>query len=153
MNVLPTIILFHPRERRSKCTVRPLAGRTDLEFRKFPRFGTIPAGYVRLGLTGPVLSPADAAAGLLLLDGTWRLAARMEPFVRELPTRTLPPLMTAYPRISKVQDDPTGGLATVEALYAAHRLLNRSTAGLLDHYHWAAEFVAQNQAYWPGAES
>ena len=66
-----------------------------------------------------------------------------------IPVRSLPPLVTAYPRTSKVHSDPDGGLATVEAVYAAYRLLGRDTAGLLAHYHWADEFVQQNQTVWP----
>jgi pre-rRNA-processing protein TSR3 len=66
-----------------------------------------------------------------------------------VPVRSLPPLTTAYPRTSKVRSDPDGGLATIEAIYAAYRLLGRDTAGLLDHYHWAAEFVELNRQFWP----
>ena len=34
--------------------------------------------------------------------------------------------------------------ASVEALFLAYHLLGRPTAGLLDHYRWAAEFLAAN---------
>lgn len=140
----PTLILVHPREKKSKCTVRPLAGLPGFEFRRFPLKLPIPAGYVRLGLGGPVLSPADAESGLLILDGTWRWAERMESRLGEIPVRSLPPLITAYPRTSKVFDDPTGGLATVEAVYAALKLLGRNVEGVLDHYHWRDEFLRVN---------
>jgi pre-rRNA-processing protein TSR3 len=102
------------------------------------------AGYVRLVMEGPVLSAEDADRGLLVLDGTWRLAHRMEKFFHDLPARSLPPIQTAYPRLSRITPDPTGGLATIEAIYAAYRYLGRSCDGLLDHYHWAAEFLARN---------
>lgn len=141
----PTLILVHPRERKSKCTVRPLAGLPGFEFRRFPLRLPIPEGYVRLGLGGPVLSAADADAGLLILDGTWRWAERMESRLGEIPVRSLPPLVTAYPRTSKVFDDPTAGLATVEAVYAALKLLGRSVDGVLDHYHWREEFLRLNE--------
>lgn len=144
----PTIIVVHPKERRSKCTVRSLRPRTDFRFCNYPRVPAIPPGYVRLGLGGPVLSAADARAGLLFLDGTWRWAERMEGLVADVPVRTLPPLVTAYPRTSKVSEDPISGLATIEAVYAAFRLLGRSTEGLLDHYHWAEEFLARNAGVW-----
>lgn len=147
-----TIIVVHPKERRAKCTVRPLRYREGFRFCNYPRVPTIPPGYVRLGLGGPLLSAADAGAGLLFLDGTWRLAGRMEALVADVPVRTLPPLVTAYPRTSKVSEDPASGLATVEAVYAAYRLLGRPTAGLLDHYHWAEEFVARNAEVWLEAE-
>lgn len=107
------------------------------------------AGYVRLGLGGEILSPADASCGLLVLDGSWRHVEPMQRAHAGVPIRSLPPLVTAYPRTSKVHSDPDGGLATIEAIYAAYRLLGRDTSGLLAHYHWAAEFVEQNMSFWP----
>lgn len=149
----PTLIVVHPKERRAKCTVRPLRQREGFRFHNYPRVPQVPAGYVRLGLGGPILGPADQESGLLFLDGTWRWAARMEALVVDVPVRTLPALVTAYPRVSKVSEDPASGLATVEAVYAAYRLLGRPTDGLLDHYHWAEEFVRQNANLWPATPS
>ncbi|MHC4876709.1 MAG: ribosome biogenesis domain-containing protein [Planctomycetota bacterium] len=141
----PTVIVVHPREKRSKCSVEPLRGRDDFVFWTFPDRGPESLdGYIRLGLGGPELSAADAEHGLLVLDGTWRLAARMEPFYLEQPVRTLPALRTAYPRTSKLFDDPTGGLATIEAVYAALKILGRDTTGLLDDYRWGQEFLELN---------
>ena len=51
-------------------------------------------------------------------------------------------IVTAYPRESKVFDDPTGGLASVEALYLARRLLGDDDPTLLDGYHWRDRFLA-----------
>jgi len=141
----PTIFVVHPRERRSKCSLEPLRGREGFLFWTFPEQGDLPLdGYVRLGLGGPVIGSDDAGRGLLVLDGTWRLAARMEADYSKLPVRSLPVLQTAYPRSSKIFDNPTGGLASIEALWAAYHLLGRSTDGLLDHYHWADQFLATN---------
>ena len=141
----PTILVVHPRERRSKCTVEPLRGRDGFRFWTFPDRGPEPlTGYVRLTMDGPVLSAADADRGLLVLDGTWRLAHRMEKFFLDVPARSLPPIRTAYPRMSRIKPDPAGGLATIEAIYAAYRLLGRSCDPLLDEYHFAAEFLSQN---------
>ncbi len=139
-----TLIVVHPRERRAKCTVRPLRGLPGFEFRRYPLKESVPAGYVRLGLGGPMLSDADAECGLLVLDGTWRWAGRMEAQLADVPVRSLPPLVTAYPRNSKVFDDPEQGLATVEAVYAALAILGRSTEHVLDHYHWREEFLRLN---------
>ncbi len=146
---LPTVILVHPKERRSKCTVAALRGDPRLQFIKYPRRPADLSGYVRLGMAGPVLSRADSPFGLLLLDGTWRWAESMEASVAEVPTRTLPVLTTAYPRTSKVFDDPQGGLATVEALYVALLILGRDTSGMLDHYAFAEQFLAQNAQLLP----
>jgi pre-rRNA-processing protein TSR3 len=142
--------VVHPRENRKKCSVEPLRGREGFVFWKFPRRGEEPlAGYVRLGLGGAPLTPADAPSGLLLLDGTWRLAQRMEPFFAELPVRSLLPWQTAYPRASKVAEDPLPGLATIEALYAALVQMGRPTDGLLDRYRWKEEFLERNAGLLP----
>lgn len=143
-----TWIVVHPRENRRKCSVEPLRGRSDLHFANFrtqrPPF---PEGepYVRLGIGGPLLSAEDADKGLLILDGTWRLAEKMEPAYSQLPIRSLGPWQTAYPRISKVFDDPQCGLATVEALFAAYVSLEYDPSGLLDHYYWRQQFLELNR--------
>ena len=141
----PTILVVHPRERRSKCSVEALRGRDGFVFWTFPRQGPESLeGYVRLGMGGPVIGPDDAGGGLLILDGTWRLASKMESDYAELPVRSLPELQTAYPRTSKLFEDPAGGLATIEALWAAYRLMGRPTDKLLDHYQWAERVVEAN---------
>ena len=40
-------------------------------------------------------------------------------------------------------EDPVEGLASVEALYVAKRLLGDDDPSLLDGYHWKDEFLAQ----------
>ena len=144
--MLPTIILVHPREKRSKCSVEPLRGDERFLFRKFPEPIPEPLdNYFRLGFGGPVISEADADLGLLVLDGTWKLAGRMENVYHDVSIRSLPECKTAYPRTSKLYDDPLGGLATIEAVYLAYQLLGRSTDGLLDSYRWADEFIKINE--------
>ena len=141
----PTVIVVHPRERRSKCTVEFLRGRDDFVFVRFPDKAPVALDrYVRLGLGGPSLSAEDAGSGLLVLDGTWKLAARMEPFYSDLPVRSLPVVSTAYPRVSQLYEDPADGLATIEAVYVALRLMRRPIHGLLDHYYWKDQFLRLN---------
>ncbi|MEO2015610.1 MAG: hypothetical protein ABGZ53_14700 [Fuerstiella sp.] len=141
----PTVIVVHPREKRSKCSVEALRGREDFSFFTFPDRVTLPLdNFVRLGMGGEELHENDAAAGLLVLDGTWKLAQKMEPFYKDIPVRTLPAIKTAYPRSSKIFQDPTGGLATVEAVYAALRIMKRPLDGLLDHYYWKDTFLQLN---------
>lgn len=141
----PTVIVVHPRERRSKCSVEPLRTNPDFVFTTHPN--PIPVdvtSYVRLGIGGRLLSSEDADRGLLLLDGTWRWAARMEPSYAHIEVRSLPLIQTAYPRKSEVFEDPTEGLATIEALYAALKILGRNTRGLLDQYYWKNTFLEKN---------
>ncbi len=144
----PTVIIVHPKERRVKCTVAWLKGDPRFQFFRGPRRPEDLSGYVRLAMEGPELSAADATSGLLVLDGTWKLVDRLAPKVNEVPTRRLPLIQTAYPRTSKVSTDPEGGLATIEAVYAALRILGRDVTGLLDRYHWADEFLQLNEDLW-----
>jgi pre-rRNA-processing protein TSR3 len=141
----PTVIVRHPRENPRKCSVLPLRGRPDLIFLPFP-VRELPdlTGYVRLAAEGPELSVADGAAGVLLLDGSWRRAAAMTRVFADISPRSLHGWQTAYPRVSKLGTDPDNGLASVEALYIAHHILGRPTEGLLDHYRWGAEFLEIN---------
>jgi pre-rRNA-processing protein TSR3 len=144
-NYLPTIIVRHTRENPRKCSVLPLRGRSDVIFLNYPVSQRPPlAGYVRLAAEGPPLSMADAESGLLLLDGSWRWAAAMTRDFVDVPPRSLSGWRTAYPRTSRLGTDPDNGLASVEALLIAYHLLGRPGDGLLDHYRWAAEFLARN---------
>ncbi|MDP1798776.1 MAG: DUF367 domain-containing protein [Planctomycetaceae bacterium] len=143
-----TVIIVHPKEKKAKCTVAWLRGDPRFQFFRGPRRPDDLSGYVRLAMDGPELSATDVSAGLLVLDGTWKLVDRLAPKVNEVPTRRLPPVQTAYPRTSKVSDDPDGGLATIEAVYAALWILGRDVTGLLDRYHWAEEFLHRNTDLW-----
>lgn len=146
----PIVVIVHPRERRAKCSVAPLRGDPRLEFWNFPRRPADLSGCVRLGMGAPLLGTADLGCGLVVLDGTWRWTASMEHLVAEVPVRSLPPTVTAYPRRSKIfstsddRGDPSEGLATIEAIYVACWQLGRSTTGLLDHYAYGDEFLRRN---------
>jgi pre-rRNA-processing protein TSR3 len=101
--------------------------------------------YVRLAAEGRELCQADAACGLLLLDASWRRAEQMNQAFLDVPARSLQGYQTAYPRKSKRGTDPDNGLASIEALFLAYHILGRPTDGLLDHYHWADQFLRLNQ--------
>lgn len=139
----PIAVIRHPKERRSKCSLTPLEDRTDIEFYR-ARLGWSfdMTGYTVLALGAPELSVADAGRPLLLLDSTWRLLPQIEACLHgEGVRRTLPAVETAYPRVSKISDNPTGGLASVEALYLARLLLGERDDSLLDAYYWRAGFL------------
>jgi pre-rRNA-processing protein TSR3 len=148
----PTIIVRHKAENPRKCSVYPLRGRDDLLFLNYPTAQRPPlGGYIRLAAEGPELSPADAGAGVLLLDGSWRWAETMTKAYIDVPPRSLHGWKTAYPRVSKLGTDPDNGLASVEALFLAYHILGRPTEGLLNHYRWAAEFLRVNGLAGDGA--
>ena len=141
----PTIILRHRKENLKKCSLHGLEDRDDLRFYTYPWKESIPplTNYVVLAMDGPTLTPTDCDKGIFLIDGTWKYAEKMfhslpEPFE----TRSLPSgYRTAYPRKQEDCEDPTRGLASVEALYIAYQILGRNTDGLLDHYHWKVDFL------------
>jgi pre-rRNA-processing protein TSR3 len=140
-----TVIVRHLRENPKKCSILPLRGRPDIAIHTHPVKRPLDlTGYVRLAAAGPPLTFADAAAGLLLLDGSWRWAGAMARDFSAVPPRSLHGWQTAYPRLSKQGTDPDNGLASVEALFIAYHILGRPTAGLLDHYHWAQAFLERN---------
>jgi len=140
-----TIIVVHPKEKRSKCSVEPFRGQDGFVFWKYPHRGEIALdNYVRLAIDAPLLSPADADKGLLILDGTWRLAGKMEEQYEDVAQRGLANWETAYPRKSKLFEDPVEGLATVEALFAAYAQMGRSTEGILKDYYWGEQFLELN---------
>lgn len=146
MSAIPVTVIRHPKERVSKCSLRHLHDRDELTFLKATAgFSFDATGFLLLAVDAPVLSPADRGAPLLLLDSTWRYLPVLQSCVVGAPIpRSLPrTLETSYPRTSKVFDDPAAGLASVEALYAAKRLLGENDPTLLDGYHWKAAFLAQ----------
>lgn len=147
--MITDVILRHPKERLSKCTLQPLVGRPDLHFYKASKgFSFDASGFLVLGLDGGILSTADQNRPLLLLDSTWRLLpSLMQCLSGNIEFRTLPHINTAYPRTSKIAADPFRGLASVEALYLARMLVGRKDDSLLDHYHWKEQFQRNIAAF------
>ena len=146
------VIITHPKENLKKCSLQPLKDKQGFVFhsaRNTFRFDA--TGYILLTVEAPVLSPEDAGRPLLLLDSTWRLLPKLESRLDGQPIRRrLPPeLVTAYPRQSKIAEDPLGGLASIEALYAALYLLGFPSPTLLDHYYWKDEFLRLNGSLFP----
>ncbi|MGJ8640431.1 MAG: hypothetical protein ACSHYA_13675 [Opitutaceae bacterium] len=139
----PISIIRHPKERRSKCSLTPLEGRPDFSFYR-ARLGWEfdMTGFTVLALGAPEMSEADAGRPLLLLDSTWRLLPQIESCLAGNGVRrTLPAVPTAYPRISKISDNPLGGLASIEALYLAKLLVGERDDSLLDSYYWRDPFL------------
>ncbi len=146
----PTIVIRHRLENLKKCSLSGLEPRPDFVFLTYP-YSSLPDlnHYIILTVDAPQLSISDAPFGLLILDATWRYAAKM---LRQLEIpghahyRSLPPFYrTAYPRRQPDCPDPERGLASIEAIYLSYQLLQRDTIGLLDHYYWRDAFLEKNQ--------
>ncbi len=149
MTAIPTTVIRHPKERIAKCSLRFLHDRAEMTFlRAKPGFRFDATGFTLLAVDAPVLSPADAGRPLLLLDSTWRWLPQLMACVTGTPVlRSIPGnVRTAYPRVSKVFDDPAAGLASIEALYLARKLLGDDDPTLLDGYHWRDPFLASLQS-------
>lgn len=158
---LPTIIIRHVRENLKKCSLQPLVGSADISFFTYPACLNVNAsgrqklpsmsGYVLLDLDGPPLSREDEASGLILVDATWRLAekiVRCLPELQDVPRRRLPDgFQTAYPRRQDDCPDASAGLASVEALYIAYRLMGKNGDALLDEYYWKDLFLQKNKPF------
>jgi pre-rRNA-processing protein TSR3 len=142
----------HRKERKSKCSLQPLLNHEGIEFFTYPHhLPTVPENYIRLDVNAPVLSPEDADKGLLLLDGTWKLVEPMNKLYSHVPGRSLPPLQTAYPRVSKVFNDPDNGLASIEALALSYYIMGRPWEDLLEEYHWKERFIELNRDFFATA--
>ncbi len=144
MGEIPVSIIRHPKERISKCSLTPLQRRPNFRFFKATKnFQFDATSFILLSLDATALSTTDAGHPLLLLDSTWRLLPELAKCVKGRPIRrTLPPgIKTAYPRRSKVGGDPLEGLASVEALYVALKILGQDDPALLAGYHWKELFL------------
>ncbi|NGX61713.1 MAG: hypothetical protein K940chlam9_01202 [Chlamydiae bacterium] len=149
--ISPTFVIRHRRENRKKCSLRGLEAQEGFHFIPYPLTCPLPSlsNYLLLSLEAEeILSPEEGEKGLILLDGTWRYAKKMEenlPILKNVPKRGLPSgFQTAYPRRQDDCSDPTLGLASIEALYIAYTLLQRDVTGLLDAYYWKEEFLKKN---------
>ena len=150
--VFPKVLIIVRRgEDPAKCTVRPLRGTPGLEFLPYPlRRKPGLERHLLLAPDAPPLSPADAGRPLLLLDASWRQAARMRRAVEPVEARSIPAgWQTAYPRRSKIHADPDAGLATVEALFAALCVLGCRDDALLRFYPWRDRFLELNRGLLP----
>lgn len=146
----PTFILRHRKENLKKCSLQGLQDPSILFF-TYPK-DPLPSldDYILLTLDAPELTSADAEHGLLLIDGTWRHAQTMYRERIEKPRapvllRSLPKTWkTAYPRRQDDCSDPSCGLASIEALFAAYHILGRKSLHFLAHYHWKERFLQLN---------
>jgi len=176
---IPTLIVRHRKERLGKCSLEPLRNRPGLVFRRATKHFQLDAtGFILLAVDAPLLTlddglweesertsmltrltetgfegiePRACKRPLLLPDATWRLLPGMlakfhgEPIRRSLPVD----IRTAYPRVSKIDQDPKSGLASVEALSLASRIWGVDEPTLLDGSHWREAFLEKLTLAWP----
>jgi len=144
MTAIPTTVIRHAKERIAKCSLRLLHDRPEMTFLKSrPGFRFDATGFTLLAIDATPLSPADSGRPLLLLDSTWRWLPQLQACITGAPiARSIPPATrSAYPRTSKLWQDPADGLASVEALYVARRILGDDDPSLLEGYHFKDAFL------------
>ncbi len=145
MTSVKVTVIRHKKERISKCSLRFLHDRPGFTFLRAGKgFRFDATCFLLLEVDAPALCPADQDHPLLLLDSTWRWLPELraaiigEPLLRSIPGD----IVTSYPRESRLFRDPEQGLASIEALYIAKRILGEDDPSLLDGYHWKQEFLA-----------
>jgi pre-rRNA-processing protein TSR3 len=159
------------KENRRKCSLRTLEGRDEFTWMRLSRPSrqqSGPLSSVELGdglllaVDAPPLTSADrefleggtapvgAPFPIIILDSTWRrlqhVCSRLavKPGAQLL-RRSLPgEWSTAYPRTSKLFEDPDGGLASVEAVFASTAILGEPRYEYLHNYRWEGEFLRCN---------
>lgn len=149
------IIVDHG-ETANKCTIMPLAYREDFCIRTGTVTGALRAD-VLLHPEGISLHLIDgvqrAVERVGAIDCVWR---RLDPILDRLDKPlpefvSIPPgFVTAYPRRSKKDFDPTEGLATIEALFIAAAFVGRWDETLLQEYYFAERFLEANDAVFRG---
>lgn len=160
---IPILVVRDHRENVRKCTLSRLEGTPGVSFiRAAPRAGrpvdleTGPG--ILLDVDGECLGPGDArfledGGRIIVLDSTWArlpsLRRRLAlPDPSRIALRSLPRgIVTAYPRVSKVREDPRAGLASIEALFAALFILGSPRPDLLAGYRWAEEFLGASSEF------
>ena len=145
----PTIIIRHRKENLKKCSLRGLEKREDMTFFSYPLKKELPAltNYVLLNFDGPELSLKDFNSGIILIDGTWKYAAKMQSQVKQLDNiqkRSLPKCLTGYPRKQTLCPFTDLVLASIEALFVAYRILKRDSEDLLENYAFKKAFFEKN---------
>ena len=145
-------VILDERENPRKCTVSPVANRPDFHIVPYRHEQRLPrlTSELLLHVDGEPLDqrsnvPVKCVA---VLDCIWR---RCPTLLRQLPepwpslVRIPDGFKTAYPRKSKHNCDPMGGLATIEAIFIAAAFLGQWDESLLKEYHFADEFLDKNR--------
>lgn len=139
------IVIRHPKERKSKCSLASLHNHHLITFynaHKDFRFDA--TGYILLTLNTSPLTSQDSGHSFIILDSTWRLIPHLEDCIEGEPIRRSLPknIKTAYPRTSKIFEDPEEGLASIEALYLAMKIVGEDNPSLLNEYYWKEQFLS-----------
>lgn len=148
-------ILVDKLENPRKCTIQVHKGRPDFVLRFFSGNKPINAfgADCLLHIDGEDLSVIDpkGLTSLALIDCTWKkVSPTLQRVAGPLPRLVRIPegFVTAYPRKNKKGEDPSSGLATIEALFIAAAFLGFWDESLLEKYYFKDAFLKENEALW-----
>lgn len=149
-------ILMDSRENPKKCTILPLRQRKDFSIKYFhEKKSTAPAftADLLLHINGDDLSTLTLGTpvqSIGLIDCNWRKLGKLLPKINPLPKLISIPkgFKTAYPRRNKLGNDPSEGLATIEALFICAAFLGKWDETLLEKYYFKNQFLEINQEEW-----
>ncbi len=145
------IIVDHS-ETANKCTILPLSYRADFHIDRRRLSHTLSADILLHpnGLPLPqFIMVQPRVQRLAAIDCIWR---RLDPILERLEhphphlVRIPEQFVTAYPRRSRKDFDPDGGLATIEALFIAAAFVGTWDLSLLREYFFAEKFLELNAA-------
>ena len=146
------VFFRHRKENIKKCSLQGLFGREDSLFLSYPLLPSLDIsavleGGIVLSFEGEEISKNDSGP-IIIIDATWRYAEKMLSQISGLnrcKKRTIPSCWkTAYPRYQTGCSDPDRGLASIEALYVAARIMGHDCEELLDHYYFKDLFLKKN---------
>lgn len=147
-------ILMDKKENPKKCTIHPIKSREDFRVRYFSKNQKIAAFQADclLHINGQCLSKFhEKFTSIGLIDCTWRkVHGVLQRLEKPFPTLVKIPenFLTAYPRKNQEGKDPSGGLATIEALFIASAFNKQWDETLLDKYHFKKQFLEINIPQW-----
>jgi pre-rRNA-processing protein TSR3 len=144
------IIVDHG-ETSNKCTILPLRYRSDFHISQVPKGFSLEADILLHPQGLPLHNFVDSRPTIgrvAAIDCIWR---RLEPILQRIHAPqiqvSIPDgFVSAYPRVSKRDYDPSGGLATIEALFIAAAFLGHWDLTLLREYFFAEKFLSMNQS-------
>jgi hypothetical protein len=148
--VVPIEVIRLGDEPRRKCTAVLMAGAPEVRLFRADRLQDFEGeGKWLLAVGGEpldqVLASGARPRGLVLVDSVWRHTPKVLARLPDMRRVAIPAgWVTAYPRRSKIAEDPASGLATNEAAFIARLLCGIRDPQLLAGYHWRETFLQRN---------
>jgi hypothetical protein len=151
------IIVSRNEKIEKKCTLYPLRGRPDFDFRTLQNLGEFEPESILLFLDGEPLtselvseiknqialpSLGQCRLYIVLIDARWK---KTKGILDSLPNLRRVSLIGYVTGALRKEPPPQGGLASCEALYLTSLLFGKPDTTLLDNYHFKDHFFKLNK--------